>query len=100
MSQVLALSPAVEFRDINAPTGVRLARTPSTDEMRVSWTASPATVHDAAVVQWGLSQESLNRSTPAQTATTYTAGLLLFCWSDAQLSFCVLVPVGSCLRQS
>ena len=49
--RVLALSPEVRFADADAPMHLRLARTSSTTQMRVSWTWSPAGARPDAQVR-------------------------------------------------
>jgi hypothetical protein len=68
------MSPVVRFLDADTPTQLRLARTSSVDEMRVSWTTSPAAAKAGGMaVQWGSSAAALNRSRVAATSSTYTA---------------------------
>ncbi len=70
----LALSPAVHFADAAHPAQLRLARTSSTDEMRVSWTATVASVAaGATTVQWGLAADALNRTANATAVSSYLA---------------------------
>ena len=72
--EVVAMSPVVRFLDADTPTQLRLARTSSVDEMRVSWTTSPAAAAAGGMaVQWGSSAAALNRSRVAATSSTYTA---------------------------
>ena len=69
--EVLAISPTVSLSDAAAPMHVRLARTSSPDEMRVSWTsAQPDGPHQ---VQYGYSATALDNVAQA-TTHTYTRG--------------------------
>ena len=73
--KVVALSSPVEFVDRDKPSHARLARTSSTDEMRVSWTVTSGTCSDC-VVQWGLAQEQLNRTSDRPDVSTYGSDAL------------------------
>ena len=70
--RVVALYLEVHFSDARAPMHLRLSRTSSTDQMRVSWTWSPAGTRSDAQVRWGLAPSALNWSTDA-IASTYAA---------------------------
>jgi hypothetical protein len=63
---VVAMSPPITFTDIDEPMHGRLARTSSTDEMRVSWTSSLSAAHAQTnpSVQWGTSATALPYHTP------------------------------------
>ena len=72
---VVALSPVVTFADVDAPMHGRLARTSSTDEMRISWTTSAAGAHADPTVMWGSAADALTRVARAapQTQAAYAA---------------------------
>lgn len=67
---VVAMSPPITFTDIDEPMHGRLARTSSTDEMRVSWTSSLSAAHAQTnpSVQWGTSATALSYHTPTEGA--------------------------------
>lgn len=70
--KVLAVSAPVTLLDAAAPMHVRLARTSSTDQMRVSWTSAQGAANASHVVQWGTSATALDTVTPASSTHTYT----------------------------
>jgi hypothetical protein len=67
--RVVATSPVVSFTDAAAPMHLRLARTSSTSEMRVSWTSALSSEQSVA---WGYSATALNLKAAA-TSHTYAA---------------------------
>jgi hypothetical protein len=76
--EVVSISPAVTFADADRPTQLRLARTSSVDEMRVSWTSSAAAAAAAAAgagmaVQWGTDPAHLSKPAVTATGTSYAA---------------------------
>ena len=70
---VLAISPTLTLLDEAAPMHLRLSRTSSVEQMRVSWTSAQSGSAAHHVVQWGESASTLDRVTPAATSHTYTA---------------------------
>ena len=83
--EVVALSPTVRFSDADAPSQLRLARTSSVDEMRVSWTSSPrAAALGGMEVQWGAGPAALTR--PAVPAASHTYGNGDLCGAPANSS--------------
>ena len=67
--EVLATSAAVSLSDAGAPMHLRLARTASLDEMRISWTSSQ--LDGGHQVQWGLDGPLLLGNTTHATTHTY-----------------------------
>ena len=76
--KVLAVSDTVTLRDAAAPMHLRLSRTSSVQQMRVSWTSAQG--DDAAKhrVEWGVKASSLDRVTPAASHTYAAADLCGF----------------------
>jgi hypothetical protein len=70
--EVLAVSPSVVLRDAASPMHVRLTRTSSVEEIRVSWTSAQGAGEANHVVEWGAAAGSLDRTTPASSTHTYT----------------------------
>lgn len=68
----LAMSDTVVFKDAMRPMHGRLARTSSTDEMRVSWTSSSKSCTGDCTVQWGTASTSLTRQSSASSASSYS----------------------------
>lgn len=73
--EAIALSPAVDFSDVDAVSHVRLARMSSTEQIRVSWTVPEGSCGDCSV-QWGRSQDALHRTSQHPVSTTYHADAL------------------------
>lgn len=67
----MALSEPVNFEDALRPMHARLARTSSTDEIRISWTAANSST-SYSQIRWGLSSDMLNR-TESAISSTYSA---------------------------
>ena len=67
--KVLAVSPVLSMSETSQPHHVRLARTSSVDEMRVSWTSVQG--DGTHQVQWGTAPDSLSTTTLA-ASHTYT----------------------------
>jgi len=65
----LAVSNTVNFKNVNEPTGVRLALTSATDAMRVMWNSAEA-LKDAGVA-WGTDASKLDQFALA-SSKTYT----------------------------
>ena len=70
--EVLAISKPVQVSDATAPMHLRLARTSSAGQLRVSWTSAQSDAEAQHVVQWGDYPSKLGRVTTAVTHT-YTA---------------------------
>ena len=71
--KVLAISKPVELADADEPMHLRLARTSSVNQMRVSWTSSQAATPAAPpLVQFGATPTQLDQVAAAKTHT-YTA---------------------------
>ena len=78
--EVLAISPSVSLTDAASPMHLRLARTSSLDEMRVSWTSAQASgTHE---VQWGTSPSALSSTTAAKTHTYAASDLCSYPAND------------------
>ena len=71
--KVLAVSAPVTLRDAAAPMHLRLSRTSSVEQMRVSWTSAQDADAAGHVVQWGAAPFKLDRVTPASSTHTYAS---------------------------
>jgi hypothetical protein len=78
---VLAVSPAVSLSDEQEPMHLRLARTSSVKEMRVSWTSAQS--DGAHAVQWGATSGTYDQTTPA---SHHTYGAPDLCGAPANAS--------------
>ena len=93
----LAISQPVRIIDSGRPQHIRLARTKSPSEMRVSWSA--ASFDSDAMVRWGHAPAAQVHSAPA-TAFTYEKGDLCgppataHGWMDAPWMFTSVVSVS------
>ncbi len=75
---VLAISPALQLADAAEPMHVRLARTSSAEQLRVSWTSAQDASAADHVVQWGGSPTRLDRLARAVTHTYAASDLCGF----------------------
>ena len=99
--EVVGVSEAVTFSDADQPSHLRLARTSSTNEMRVSWTSSAKTASTPMAVQWGTDPAALTKPKVMGVASTYAATDL--CGMPANNSgfhhpgvfFTAVLPLGS-----
>ena len=94
----LAVSQPLHVTDNGAPQHLRLARTKSANEMRVSWSAAH---HDAdTVVRWGFSSGHYQHSTSASASTYSKADLCgppatTHGWWPAPWSYSAVVSFGA-----
>lgn len=83
-----ARSDPITFADSGMPMHLRLARTRSASEMRVSWTSSCS---QAAEVKWGASMKQLTHTAKATSATCVSQSFqcALERWAGCLLILCV-----------